>query len=134
MQHRCRELLGNPHLAATYTISAHTSRKGSAGQKTFQTKILMFMHSLHGQNILSEFPPPLPALRNPSLQAGPALFSSCQGAGCRCQGAGCLCQGAQCQRTRGRTHPACTQSGRTRLDSMVSQAFSNLIDPVRLPD
>lgn len=60
MQHWCRVLLGNPQLAATYTISVHTSRKGSAEQKTFWTKILMcMMHSLLGQNILTEFLPPL---------------------------------------------------------------------------
>lgn len=81
MQHQYRVLLGNPHLAATYTISVHVSRKGSAEEETFQTKILMCVHSLLDQNILSEFPPPsLPALGNSSLQAGPALFSSCQGA------------------------------------------------------
>lgn len=59
MKHWCRVFLGNPPLAATYTISVHTSRMGFAEQKTFQTKTLMCMYSLLGQNTLSEFPPPL---------------------------------------------------------------------------
>lgn len=51
-------------------ISMHTSRNGAAEQKIFQTKILMWMHSAYGQNILPEVPfPSLPPPRSSPLQA-----------------------------------------------------------------
>lgn len=60
---------GSSSCCHTHDHSAHLWN-GSAEQKIFQTKILMWMHSLYGQNILPEVPSPsLPPPRSSSLQA-----------------------------------------------------------------
>ena len=100
IQHQCRVLLEGPPLAAAHVITMHTSRNGSAEQNIFQTKILMWMHSLYGQNILPEvLSPSLPLPRSSSLQAPLSLQNLLGEHGARAES--------------GRNHVACNKSRRT---------------------